>query len=129
MNSKKESYTQHFTFSHFRIHAGEFTLGTALCDPVGKSLHHHCNEVPDHVNSISSSVTTCPARGKDHNWEHKQHTAHQALCTAQHTSGAGAGSAVKAPVTFGTSLRSEIPAGQITIQQFQRSHLGGGFRY
>lgn len=41
-NSEKEPSVQLFTFSQLWIHASQFVLGTAFCDPVGKSLKHHC---------------------------------------------------------------------------------------
>lgn len=50
----------HFTLSQFKIHACQVVLGTALCDPAGKSLKHHWNKVPDHVSGTLSSVTTYP---------------------------------------------------------------------
>lgn len=117
------------TFFQLRIHAGPFDLGTTLCDPLGKSLEHHCNEVPDHVRGTSNSTTTFPALSEDHSWEQREPAAQQTLRTAQHTRGAGAGSAVKTPVAFGTSLPGRDSHWPNNNSAIPEKWSWGGFRY
>lgn len=55
------------------------------------------------------SSLTILAQGEAHSWDHGEHTAHRALCTAHNTGAPAAGSAVKAAVTFGTLLGAKLP--------------------
>lgn len=98
----------------------------------GNSILWSSGKVPQAplLSSGTWSSLTLLAQGEEHSWDPGEHTAHRALCTAQNTGAAGAGSAVKAAVTFGTSLGAKASHCCVTVQQFQRSWLRGvGFRY
>lgn len=100
MHQQREGTLQAALFPQRRVFAGQLILGTVLWEPLRKVPHAlwQPSAWP------SEWHLTYLALSEDPKWEYNKEAIHQALCTAQHTRGGGAGRVAKAPDGFGTSL-------------------------